>query len=119
MIGLAWVTALHPDEEVVLRAMRQRRGVSVWRCKDVSLQARLPYGRAWRALVRLQRRGYAHQDLLRRWWVAWDRVALPHRAQVSLRALEPDQGPWIEPTWWERALDRVLRHFGGSWEEKA
>ena len=66
----------------------------------------------------VQRRGYVHQDMLRRWWVAWDRVALPHRAQVSLSALEPDQGPWIEPTWWERALDWVLRHFGGSWEAR-
>ena len=111
---IQWVAALHPDEETVLRAMRQRQNISIWRCKDVSEQAELPYGRAWRALVRLQRRGYAHQDLLRRWWVAWEKVALPHRAQVSLEPAGPDQTPWIVPSAWERALDWVLRHFGGE-----
>lgn len=106
------VASLHPDEETVLRVMRQRRGMAIWRCKDVSDQAALPYGRTWRALVRLQRRGYAHQDLLRRWWVAWDRVALPHRAQVIV---EPaDEEPWVQPARWERVLDWVLRHFGGE-----
>ncbi len=114
MSVLQFAEELHPDEEAVLRAMRQRMHVSIWRCKDVSEQAELPYGRAWRALVRLQRRGYAHQDLLRRWVVLWDRVVLPHRAQVSLSVLEPDQEPWVQPAAWERALDWVLRHFGGE-----
>ena len=114
MIARTWATALHPDEEAVLRAMRQRQNVSMWRCKDVSDQSRLPYARAWRALVRLQRRGYAHQDQLRRWWVTWDRVVLTHRAQVLVEAA--DSEPWAQPAAWERVLDWVLRHFGGSWE---
>ena len=112
MIARTWATALHPDEEAVLRAMRQRQSVSIWRCKDVSEQAELPYGRAWRALVRLQRRGYAHQDLLRRWVVLWDRVVLPHRAQVLVEAAAEE--PWVQPAAWERMLDWVLRHFGGE-----
>ena len=113
-----FVEDLRSDELAVLQAMRQRQAVVYWRCKDVSDQAELPYGRTWRALVRLQRRGYAHQDLLRRWWVLWDRVALPHRAQVSLSVLEPDQEPWVQPAAWERALDWVLRHFGGELEPR-
>ena len=113
---IQWVAALHPDEEAALRAMRQRLAVADWRCKDVADQAQLPYARIWRALVRLQRRGYVHQDLLRRWRVSWERVALPHRAQVSLGRWEPDQEPWAQPAAWERVLDWVLRHFGGSWE---
>ena len=88
MTGLHWVLALHPDEERVLRAMRESRDTPRWRCVDVAREADLPYRRAWAALQRLHSRGYCRRDLSAHWWPEWRAVVLPHRAQVSLEVID-------------------------------
>ena len=117
MTTLAFTTPLHPDEELVLRALRSEMERVEWRACEVARAASLPYQRAWLAMNRLHGRGYVRRDLLARWWVSWESVDLPHRAQVSIDLLEPGER-WLSPSRWERLLDWVLRHFGGSWEER-
>ncbi len=111
MTALHWVLELREDEAAVLRAARGDRH-GAWRCVDLAREAGLKYGVAWRALVRLQSRGYASQDLLRRWSFRWERVALPHRASVSIPLLGET---WEPPTLWERIVRRWGPYFGLEW----
>ncbi len=113
MTGLMFSEPLHPDEETVLRAMRQRKGVSWWRAIDLSKQACLPYGRAWRALQRLHRRGYVRRDMLAHWQPQWDKVVWPHRAQVCLDTV--DLETFTPPSWLQRFVERWGPYFGASW----
>ena len=114
---MQWCEALRDDEAAVLRAARREHGMA-WRCCDLAREAELKYAHAWQALIRLQKRGYATQDMLRRWSFRWESVAWPHRAQVS-RLLDAEPEEFVLPGWWQGLVERWGGHFGVTWVGRA
>ena len=109
---------LHPDDELALRAMRQRLSKPCWRVVEIAKQAGMPYARAWRAKNRLFKLGYVMTDGLGNVYPRWERVIWPHRAQVSeLLGVEPEV--FVPPGRWQRFVERWGPYVGVSWEGKS
>ena len=113
---IQWVAPLHPDDEVALRAMRQRLSKPSWRVFEIARQAEMPYARAWRAKNRLFKLGYVMVDGLGNVYPRWERVIWPHRAQVSLPMADVEPETFAPPGRLQRLVERWGGHFGMSWE---
>ena len=112
---------LSAPERDVLRAFRMRPQIEALRCADLARMTGWPYRKVWLAANKLFLRGYIRRDEKRRVVPVWGALPMRDRAAISpiLDAETPDgaQLVWGPPSKWAKRIDRLVRHFGGSFGE--